>query len=61
MFAFKHSAGFSERPTCWRQTRQGARGPISLHNALIFNLPNVHELTPLETFGEKVIPAVAEF
>jgi F420-dependent oxidoreductase-like protein len=27
---------------------------------LIFNMPNVHELTPLETFGEKVIPAVAE-
>jgi F420-dependent oxidoreductase-like protein len=27
---------------------------------LIFNMPNVHELTPLETFGEKIIPAVAE-
>jgi len=35
-----------------------------LHDAgvqhLIFNMPNVHELTPLETFGEKIIPAVAE-
>ena len=27
---------------------------------LIFNMPNVHEITPLETFGEKIIPAVAE-
>ncbi len=26
----------------------------------IFNMPNVHELRPLETFGEKIIPAVAE-
>ena len=25
----------------------------------IFNMPNVHEITPLETFGEKIIPAVA--
>jgi F420-dependent oxidoreductase-like protein len=28
---------------------------------LIFNMPNVHEIKPLETFGEKIIPAVAEF
>ena len=28
---------------------------------LIFNLPNVNEIEPLETFGEKIIPAVAEF
>ena len=27
---------------------------------LIFNMPNVHEIRPLETFGEKVIPAVAD-
>ncbi len=26
---------------------------------LIFNMPNVHEIRPLETFGEKIIPAVA--
>jgi F420-dependent oxidoreductase-like protein len=28
---------------------------------LIFNMPNVNEIEPLETFGEKIIPAVAEF
>jgi F420-dependent oxidoreductase-like protein len=27
---------------------------------LIFNMPNVHEIGPLETFGEKIIPAVAD-
>jgi len=27
----------------------------------IFNLPNVHEIAPLETFGREIIPAVAEF
>jgi F420-dependent oxidoreductase-like protein len=27
---------------------------------VIFNMPNVHELAPLETFGKEVIPAVAE-
>jgi hypothetical protein len=27
---------------------------------LIFNMPNVHEISPLEAFGQKVIPAVAE-
>ena len=26
---------------------------------LIFNMPNVHEIKPLETFGERIIPAVA--
>jgi F420-dependent oxidoreductase-like protein len=26
---------------------------------LIFNMPNVHDLTPLETFGREIIPAVA--
>ena len=28
---------------------------------LIFNMPNVQELEPLETFGREIIPAVAEF
>jgi hypothetical protein len=27
---------------------------------LIFNMPNVHEIEPLETFGEEIIPAVAD-
>lgn len=27
---------------------------------VIFNMPNVHELAPLETFGREIIPAVAE-
>jgi F420-dependent oxidoreductase-like protein len=27
----------------------------------IFNMPNVHEITPLETFGREIIPVVAEF
>jgi len=27
---------------------------------LIFNMPNVHEIKPLEIFGEEIIPAVAE-
>ncbi len=26
----------------------------------IFNMPNVHDITPLETFGREIIPAVAE-
>jgi F420-dependent oxidoreductase-like protein len=28
---------------------------------VIFNMPNVHELTPLEVFGREIIPAVSEF
>ncbi len=28
---------------------------------LIVSLPNVHEITPLETIGREIIPAVAEF
>jgi F420-dependent oxidoreductase-like protein len=28
---------------------------------LIFNMPNVHEITPLELFGREIIPVVAEF
>ena len=27
---------------------------------LIFNMPNVNDIAPLETFGEKIIPAVAD-
>jgi len=27
---------------------------------LIFNMPNVHEISPLETIGQKIIPAVAD-
>ncbi len=27
----------------------------------IFNMPNVHDITPLEIFGREIIPAVAEF
>ncbi len=27
----------------------------------IFNMPNVHEIKPLEQFGQEIIPAVAEF
>ncbi len=27
---------------------------------MIFNMPNVHEITPLEIFGREIIPAVAE-
>jgi F420-dependent oxidoreductase-like protein len=27
----------------------------------IFNMPNVHEMEPIETFGREVIPAVADF
>ncbi len=27
---------------------------------MIFNMPNVHDIEPLETIGEKVIPAVAD-
>ena len=26
----------------------------------IFNMPNVHEITPLETFGKEIIPAVTD-
>ncbi len=26
----------------------------------IFNMPNVHEIAPLETFGREIIPAAAE-
>jgi hypothetical protein len=27
----------------------------------IFNMPNVHEITPIEVIGREVVPAVAEF
>jgi len=28
---------------------------------IIFNMPNVHDITPLETFGREIIPAIAQF
>jgi F420-dependent oxidoreductase-like protein len=28
---------------------------------MIFNMPNVHEITPLEVFGKEIIPAVADW
>ena len=28
---------------------------------VIFNMPNVHEIEPLEVFGREIIPTVAEF
>jgi F420-dependent oxidoreductase-like protein len=28
---------------------------------VIFNMPNIHEIKPLEAFGREIIPAVAEF
>ena len=28
---------------------------------MIFNMPNIHEIKPLETFGREVLPAVAAF
>lgn len=28
---------------------------------VIFNMPNAHDITPLETFGREIIPAVADF
>lgn len=37
-----------------------ALAAVGVHHA-IFNMPNVHEITPLERFGKEVIPAVAEF
>jgi alkanesulfonate monooxygenase len=33
---------------------------IGVHHAL-FNIPNVHEISPLEVFGREIIPAVAAF
>lgn len=27
----------------------------------IFNMPNIHEIAPLEVFGQEIIPAVADF
>ena len=28
---------------------------------IIFNMPNISDITPLETFGKEIIPAVAKF
>ena len=35
-----------------------AQAAIGIQHA-IFNMPNVHDITPLETFGREIIPAVA--
>jgi F420-dependent oxidoreductase-like protein len=48
--------------------QQSARDVIDLCRSLagigvqhaIFNMPNVHEITPLETFGREIIPAAAD-
>jgi hypothetical protein len=32
---------------------------IGIHHA-IFNMPNVHEIRPLEIFGREIIPALAD-
>jgi F420-dependent oxidoreductase-like protein len=37
-----------------------ALADIGVHHA-IFNMPNVHEIKPLEIFGREIIPAVAGF
>jgi F420-dependent oxidoreductase-like protein len=37
-----------------------ALADIGVHHA-IFNMPNVHEIKPLEVFGRQIIPAVAAF
>ena len=49
--------------------KQSAASVISSCRALaeigidqaIFNLPNVHEIAPLEVFGKEIIPAIASF
>jgi len=35
-----------------------ALAAIGVHHA-IFNMPNVHQIKPLEIFGREIIPAVA--
>jgi hypothetical protein len=37
-----------------------AQAALGIQHA-IFNMANVHEITPLETFAREIIPAVAEF
>lgn len=37
-----------------------ALADIGIQHA-IFNMPNVHEIAPLEAFGREIIPAVADF
>jgi F420-dependent oxidoreductase-like protein len=38
--------------------RPGKQSSVGVQHA-IFNIPNVHEMKPLETFGREIIPAVA--
>ena len=40
--------------------RQGSFERVGIQHA-IFNMPNLYDITPLETFGREIIPAVAEF
>ena len=28
---------------------------------VIFNMPNVHDITPLDVFGEEIIPSTIDF
>ena len=37
------------------------REPALLVKRAIFNMPNVHTITPLERFGEDIIPAVTGY
>ncbi len=37
-----------------------ALSALGVHHA-IFNIPNVHDIVPLEVFGRDIIPAVAGF
>jgi F420-dependent oxidoreductase-like protein len=44
------------------QVIENCRGLASLgFQHVIFNMPNVHEIKPLEQFGREIIPVVAEF
>ena len=33
--------------------------PLGIEHC-IFNMPNTHEITPIETFGKHIIPEVAD-
>ena len=51
--------------TAGKDTVDGMMGRLKLLSELgfthaIFNMPNVYEITPLETFGKEIIPAAAE-
>jgi hypothetical protein len=54
-------------PSTWGREKVSAKDVIALCRSLsdigvrhaIFNLPDVHEIRPLEVFGREIIPAVA--